>query len=242
MLLLLAFQASMFVVLCLLSRCPSTKGKDHTLPVKGAIDQENGSLCGSVCSLLFVFEHLHTKQIISRIAQCKLPMGHGIQNETLALCRCADTFLGQCLPFMLALATSSPGIVCPTLEQSEALQELFTSNLKLGLPTARQAAKQLLVLLYQQGSSRAKQGLVALIKERVLYCIHHHRSLDMASSMQQELGLLTELVTGASNADAQAWQSQMLLLFQLLLPATGNPQECLTMLHHRCMFCRFAAS
>ncbi len=121
---------------------------------------------------------------------------------------------------------SSPGVVCPALEQSEALQELFTSNLKLGLPTACQAAKQLLVLLYQQGSSRAKQGLVALIKERVLYCIHHHRSLDVASSMQQELGLLTELVTGGSNADAQAWQSQMLLLFQLLLPATGNSREC----------------
>jgi E3 ubiquitin-protein ligase UBR4 len=92
-----------------------------------------------------------------------------------------------------------------------------------------------LVLLYQEGSSRAKQGLVALIKERVLYCIHHHRSLNVASSMQQELGLLTELVTGASNADAQAWQSQMLLLFQLLLPATGNSQEWLAMLHHRCI-------
>jgi len=122
---------------------------------------------------------------------------------------------------MLALAKSSPGIVCPALEQSQALQELFISNLKLGLPTARQAAKQ---------------GLVALIKERVLYCIHHHRSLNVASSMQQELGLLTELVTGASNADAQAWQSQMLLLFQLLLPATGKPQECLAKLHHRCIF------
>ena len=184
--------------------------------------------------MLFVFGHLHTKQIISRIAQCKMLFGHGIQTATAVLCRCADTFLGQCLPFMSALAMSSPSIVCPALEQSEALQELFTSNLKLGLPTARQAAKQLLVLLYQQGSSRAKQGLVALIKERVLYCIHHHRSLDVASSMQQELGLLTELVTGGSNADAQAWQSQMLLLFQLLLPATGNPQDCLPM-HHRCI-------
>ena len=166
--------------------------------------------------------------------------GHGIQTATAVLCRCADTFLGQCLPFMSALAMSSPSIVCPALEQSEALQQLFTSNLKLGLPTARQAAKQLLVLLYQQGSSRAKQGLVALIKERVLYCIHHHRSLDVASSMQQELGLLTELVTGGSNADAQAWQSQMLLLFQLLLPATGTPQDCVAILHRSCIFGSFA--
>lgn len=73
-----------------------------------------------------------------------------------------------------------------------------------------------------QGSSSTKQGLTALIKERVLYCIHHHRSLDVAASMQRELGLLTELVTGTPTADGQAWQSQMLLLFQLLLPATGE--------------------
>lgn len=73
-----------------------------------------------------------------------------------------------------------------------------------------------------QGSSSSRQALTALIKERVLYCIHHHRSLDVASSMQQELALLTHLVTDTPTADAQAWQSQMLLLFQLLLPATGE--------------------
>lgn len=73
-----------------------------------------------------------------------------------------------------------------------------------------------------QGSSSSKQGLTALIKERVLYCIHHHRSLDVAGSMQQELALLTHLLTGTPSEDAQAWQSQMLLLFQLLLAATGE--------------------
>ena len=77
-------------------------------------------------------------------------------------------------------------------------------------------------LWLMQGSSSTKQTLSALIKERVLYCIHHHRSLDVAASMQRELGLLTELVTGPPTADSQAWQSQMLLLFQLLLPATGE--------------------
>ena len=76
------------------------------------------------------------------------------------------------------------------------------------------------------GSSASKQALTSLIKERVLYCIHHHRSLDVASSMQQELGLLTELVTAGVTADATAWQSQMLLLFQLLLPATGTSTCC----------------
>ena len=60
-----------------------------------------------------------------------------------------------------------------------------------------------------------------LIKDRVLYCIHHHRSLDVAGSMNEEVALLTSLVTGGPTADVQAWQSQMLLVFQLLLPATG---------------------
>lgn len=72
-----------------------------------------------------------------------------------------------------------------------------------------------------QGSSTSKQALTTLIKERVLYCIHHHRSLDVAASMHEEVALLTSLVTGSPTADAQAWQSQMMLVFQLLLPATG---------------------
>ena len=72
-----------------------------------------------------------------------------------------------------------------------------------------------------QGSSISKQALTTLIKERVLYCIHYHRSLDVAASMREEVALLTSLVTGSPTADAQVWQSQMLLVFQLLLPATG---------------------
>lgn len=39
--------------------------------------------------------------------------------------------------------------------------------------------------------------------------------------MHEEVALLTSLVTGTPTTDAQAWQSQMMLIFQLLLPATG---------------------
>jgi len=78
MLLFHDFQASMFVMICFQSRCPNTKRKDHRLPAKGAIDQENGSFTGSECSLLFVFGHLHTKQIIGSVAQCKMLIGQGI--------------------------------------------------------------------------------------------------------------------------------------------------------------------
>ena len=68
-------------------------------------------------------------------------------------CRAGYTFLTHCLPFLLLLAKAQPATVCPALEQSSALQQLFGSNLKLGSPAARQAARQLLLLMYQQGQS-----------------------------------------------------------------------------------------
>lgn len=65
-------------------------------------------------------------------------------------CRCGDVFIGQCIPFLLVLAKAQPAVATAALEQSGAVQELFGSNLKLGLPSAQQAAKQLLVHLYAQ--------------------------------------------------------------------------------------------
>ena len=64
--------------------------------------------------------------------------------------RCADVFIGQCIPFLLVLAKAQPAVAPAALEQAMAVQELFGSNLKLGLPSAQQAAKQLLVQLYAQ--------------------------------------------------------------------------------------------
>lgn len=68
----------------------------------------------------------------------------------LLLHRCGDVFIGQCIPFLLVLAKAQPAVATAALEQSGAVQELFSSNLKLGLPSAQQAAKQLLVQLYAQ--------------------------------------------------------------------------------------------
>ena len=44
--------------------------------------------------------------------------------------------------------------------------------------------------------------------------------------MHEEVALLSTLVTGSPTADPQAWQSQMMLVFQLLLPATGALDTC----------------
>lgn len=54
------------------------------------------------------------------------------------------------MPFLLVLAKAQPAVATAALEHSGAVQELFSSNLKLGLPSAQQAAKQLLVQLYAQ--------------------------------------------------------------------------------------------
>lgn len=68
----------------------------------------------------------------------------------LLLRRCGDVFIGQCIPFLLVLAKAQPAVATTALEQSGAVQELFGSNLKLGLPSAQQAANLLLVQLYSQ--------------------------------------------------------------------------------------------
>ena len=79
----------------------------------------------------------------------------------LLLCRCGDVFLGQCIPFLLVLAKAQPAVAIAALEQSGAVQELFGSNLKLGLPSAQQAAKQLLVHLYAQVRLQAASHALA---------------------------------------------------------------------------------
>ena len=65
-------------------------------------------------------------------------------------CRCGEVFLAECLPFLLGLVKAQPAVSCPLLEQGNALEELFSSNLKQGPPAACKAASHLLLFLYQQ--------------------------------------------------------------------------------------------
>lgn len=127
----------------------------------------------------------------------------------------------RCLQMLAFMPVSAGMQVCFEIVRNRCLQILLRWVLvahqhRSNSPQISDSAIEVL-----QGSSRSKQALTGLIKERVLYCIHHHRSLDVAASMREEVALLTSLVTGSPTADAQAWQSQMMLIFQLLLPATG---------------------
>lgn len=75
--------------------------------------------------------------------------------------------------------------------------------------------------------------LAALIRERVQYCIQQHRALDVQAAMAGVMPLLSSLTSvsrgkaksrpeAEERADADAWQTQLLLAFQLLMEATGR--------------------
>ena len=91
----------------------------------------------------------------------------------------------------------------------------------------------------RQGGTSAE--LADLIRERVQYCIRHHRALDVRAAMEGVMPLLSAIVavrTGRSrqpDSDPDAWQTQLLLAFQLLILATGEPTTsfcCRTILVH----------
>ena len=83
------------------------------------------------------------------------------------------------------------------------------------------------VLLQGPGSAE----LAGLIRERVQYCMRQRRALDVRAAMAGVMPLLSSLTSvrrgkgkqeGAEGPDAEAWQSQLLLAFQLLIAATGT--------------------
>lgn len=74
------------------------------------------------------------------------------------------------------------------------------------------------------------QELAALIRERVQYCIQQHRALNVRTAMEGLMPLLRSLTSvrkskgkqeGAPRSEADSWQTQLLLAFQLLMVATG---------------------
>lgn len=68
--------------------------------------------------------------------------------------------------------------------------------------------------------------LAGLIRQRVMYSIGQHRALPVSQTLAEEVVLLKELATGAGATDAEAWQEQLRLVFELLLHASGARQHC----------------
>ena len=76
--------------------------------------------------------------------------------------------------------------------------------------------------------------LAGLIRGRVQYCIKHNRAFDVRAALEGVMALLSSLTAvgrpssqarhgGRGAPDAEAWQEQLLLAFQLLLQTVGKP-------------------
>ncbi|KAL5095744.1 hypothetical protein RYX36_000071 [Vicia faba] len=122
---------------------------------------------------------------------------------------CATTFVTQCLEFLQVLAKHPNSK--KQLVSAGILSELFENNIHQGPKAARVQARIVLCSL-SEGDVNAVTELNCLIQKKVLYCLEHHRSMDIAVTTREELLLLSEV---CSLAD-EYWESRLRLVFQLL--------------------------
>ncbi|QCE12751.1 E3 ubiquitin-protein ligase UBR4 [Vigna unguiculata] len=122
---------------------------------------------------------------------------------------CATTFVTQCLELLQVLARHPNSK--KQLVSSGILSELFENNIHQGAKAARVQARIVLCSL-SEGDVNAVTELNSLIQKKVLYCLEHHRSMDIAVTTREELLLLSEV---CSLAD-EFWESRLRVVFQLL--------------------------
>ncbi|WVZ04560.1 hypothetical protein V8G54_017906 [Vigna mungo] len=122
---------------------------------------------------------------------------------------CATTFVTQCLELLQVLARHPNSK--KQLVSSGILSELFENNIHQGSKAARVQARIVLCSL-SEGDVNAVTELNSLIQKKVLYCLEHHRSMDIAVTTREELLLLSEV---CSLAD-EFWESRLRVVFQLL--------------------------
>ncbi|XP_021739381.1 auxin transport protein BIG-like [Chenopodium quinoa] len=122
---------------------------------------------------------------------------------------CATTFVVQCLEVLQVLSkhpSSKKQLVALGI-----LTELFENNIHQGPKSARSQARAVLCA-FSEGDVNAVSQLNNLIQKKVLYCIEHHRSMDIAVATREEMLLLSEV---CSSTD-EFWESRLRVVFQLL--------------------------
>ncbi|KAI4346740.1 hypothetical protein L6164_007612 [Bauhinia variegata] len=122
---------------------------------------------------------------------------------------CATTFVTQCLELLQVLARHPSSK--KQLVSAGILSELFENNIHQGPKAARVQARAVLCVL-SEGDMNAVTELNNLIQKKVMYCLEHHRSMDIAVTTCEELLLLSEM---CSLAD-EFWESRLRIVFQLL--------------------------
>ncbi|KAF6169153.1 hypothetical protein GIB67_038650 [Kingdonia uniflora] len=122
---------------------------------------------------------------------------------------CATTFVTQCLELLQVLSKHQN---CrKQLVAAGILSELFENNIHQGPKPARVQARVVLCA-FSEDDTNAVAELNSLIQKKVLYCLEHHRSMDIALATREELLLLSET---CSMTD-EFWESRLRVAFQLL--------------------------
>jgi E3 ubiquitin-protein ligase UBR4 len=122
---------------------------------------------------------------------------------------CATTFITQCLE-LLQVLTKHP--TCKKqLISSGILSELFENNIHHG-PRATRVLARAVISAFSEGDAEAVAELNGLIKKKVMYCLEHHRSMDVASATHEELLLLSETCAMVD----EFWESRLRIAFQIL--------------------------
>ncbi|KAK9067154.1 hypothetical protein SSX86_014479 [Deinandra increscens subsp. villosa] len=180
-----------------------------------------GVLYGEKCKAAFdsVSKSVQTLQGLRRVLMNYLHQRHSddsVASSRLVVSRspnscygCATVFVTQCLE-MLQVLSKHPSSK-KQLVAAGILSELFENNIHQGPKTARVQARAALCA-FSEGDKNAVSELNALIQKKVMYCLEHHRSMDIALATREELLLLSEV---CSLAD-EFWESRLRVVFQLL--------------------------
>lgn len=180
-----------------------------------------GVLYGEKCKAAFdsVSKSVQTLQGLRRVLMSYLHQKHSdgaVAASRFVISRspnncygCATTFVTQCLEILQVLSKHPNSK--KQLVAAGVLSELFENNIHQGPKTARVQARAVLSA-FSEGDINAVTELNSLIQKKVMYCLEHHRSMDIALATREELLLLSEV---CSLAD-EFWESRLRVVFQLL--------------------------
>ncbi|WVZ63924.1 hypothetical protein U9M48_013516 [Paspalum notatum var. saurae] len=182
-----------------------------------------GVLYGEKCKSAFdsVSKSVQTLQGLRRVLMTYLHQKNSSDTDTNALpafsiprspssCYgCSTMFVTQCMELLQVL--SKHANCRRQLVSAGILSELFENNIHQGPRTTRTLARAVLSS-FSESDANAVKELNHLIQKKVMYCLEHHRSMDIAQSTREELLLLSE----ACAVVDEFWEARLRVAFQLL--------------------------
>ncbi|XP_017240355.1 auxin transport protein BIG isoform X1 [Daucus carota subsp. sativus] len=179
-----------------------------------------GVLYGEKCKAAFdsVSKSVQTLQGLRRVLMNYLHQKHSdttvasrfvVSRSPNSCYGCASVFVTQCLELLQVLSkhlNSKKQLVAAGI-----LSELFENNIHQGPRSARVQARAALCA-FSEGDINAVNDLNSLIQKKVIYCLEHHRSMDIAVATREELLLLSEVCS----VPDEFWEARLRVVFQIL--------------------------